>query len=122
MNREQRRNISKVLQKDGHSKEYIEQYLAIRDAMDLPTSLDEGTKVRLNVKRIMEPRSFEQKQTKYRRFVEDNQDNVFTVEYDKRYLGRPSLVCLAEDGSEVKWYWHTSDLIVVGDENETNKT
>lgn len=76
-------------------------------------TIPEGTKVRLNVERIFAQKDFASLQPRYKKFVFEARDKVFTVEYDPERTDKPSLVCLAEDKSEIKWLWHVSDLEVV---------
>ena len=50
---------------------------------------------------------------RYRAFVEDNVDTVFTVEYDEQYQREPLWVCLKEDTTPTKWLFYIGDLKVI---------
>jgi hypothetical protein len=87
---------------------YIKQ--GIVDADFIP----EGTKVRLNYENITSEPDYQKKVKRYRDFIEENKDKIFTVQYDKKYKDTPILVVLKEDESRVKWLFHYEyDLIVV---------
>jgi hypothetical protein len=58
-------------------------------------------------------KDFASMQTKWRKFVQEHRDTVFTVEYDPKFGDTPSLVQLAEDPNEIKFLWHVGDLEVV---------
>ena len=109
MNREQRR----LLKRKGKAKEYMNNLVNKFLSKDTAPFMREGTKVRLNYEKIIGDTDYPRKVERYKQFVESNRGAVFTVEYDPRHTNRPSLVCLAEDPSEVKWLWFTGDLEVV---------
>lgn len=116
MNREQRRALQK---KNGFSSDEIkavENLAEIKSGQGTPLAIPtipEGAKVKINVDRIYRQKDFAMLQPRYRKFVQEARDKVYTVEYDPERRDRPSLVCLKEDPSEVKWLWHVSDLEVV---------
>lgn len=80
-----------------------------------PDTIAEGVKVRLNTKKIFADRGFASSQKKWRKFVQEHQDDEFTVKHDPRFGENPSLVWLEEDRQpdEYKFLWHVSDLEVV---------
>ena len=87
---------------------------AVNGTLDNIVTLPEGTKVKLNYESLTNEPSYPKKVNRYREFVENNKDKIFTVQYDEKYKDRPVLVSFAEDTNEVKWLWHCeSDLIVV---------
>lgn len=91
---------------------------AVNGAVDEVYTLDEGTKVKLNYESITSEPDYKKKVARYKEFVENNKDTIFTVQYDEKYKNKPILVSLAEDDNEVKWLWHCeSDLIVIEDSN-----
>lgn len=99
-------------------REYLQKIYSIKTYIngtnDKVVILSEGTKVRLNYDAIVNEPVYKNKLKSYKKFVEENKDTIFTVEYDKKYQNKPILVCLAEDTSPSKWLWHCeSDLIVV---------
>lgn len=116
MNREQRRKKIKELQKNNNLTR--EQALEIVQAkIKTSTHLFEGVKVKLNYKEITAHPDWQKINPKLKAFVEENKDNVFTVEYDLKKKESNSkdkdiLVCLKEDTNEPKWLFYTSDLII----------
>lgn len=87
---------------------------AVNGTLDNTVTLPEGTKVKLNYESLTSEPTYPKKVNRYREFVENNKDKIFTVKYDEKYKDRPVLVSFAEDTNEVKWLWHCeSDLIVV---------
>lgn len=77
----------------------------------------QGDKVKLDYVKIISNPDYPRLASKYKKFVEDHKDKVFTVEYDPRHTIRPSIVCLAEDPTDPKWLWYTGHLQKVEDEN-----
>ena len=104
-------------------KKYMAKIKSMRDYIsgenDNANILAEGTKVRLNYYSIVNEPVYKSKRKAYKKFVNENKDKIFTVEYDENYKDKPILVSLKEDDGEVKWLWHCeSDLIVVDETNE----
>ena len=118
MNREQRRTYEKKLRAKGVSKSDAENIVALKQKLDSVEPLPEGQRVRLNIKSIMEHPDYERLTDRYKQFVQDNKDNVFTVEYDPQHLKNPTLVCLKEDPTPVKWIWWVGDLEIVKEEQQ----
>ena len=74
----------------------------------------EGTKVKLNYESIISEPDYARKTQRYKDFIENNKDKVFTVEYDERFKHNPIFVCLKEDETPAKWIFHgTYDLIII---------
>lgn len=112
VNREQRRIAQKKTGLSSDEIKTVEKFMSQGTPLDVPT-IPEGAKVKINVDRIYTQKDFARLQPRYRKFVQEARDKVYTVEYDPERRDRPSLVCLVEDPSEVKWLWHVSDLEVV---------
>lgn len=114
MNREEKRKLRKAAQEKGISKEVVESFISMGTPL-YPKKLQEGDQVKLNLKRIKSGRDYNRMQPKYRKFVDDNKDVIFTVEFDPAYGDNPCVVCLKEDPSEIKWAWWEGDLEVVNE-------
>ena len=120
MNREQRRNTVKQLQKKGLTKESAQTFV---DRMEYAEQghdyqLWEGEKVKLNYKRITSYKDWPKLNQKYRDFVEANKNTVLTVEFDdvrrkeaSKNKGVTSMCQFAEDASEIKWLFYGVDLL-----------
>ena len=66
----------------------------------------EGEKVKLKYDYITSRTGYITKTKEYKKFIEDNKDKIFTVEYDANHLDNPVIVALKEDDSEPKWlFW-----------------
>jgi hypothetical protein len=113
MNREQRRTYAKKLRSNGISNETVSNIARLKRKLDSVPWMAEGEKVRLNMKSILADKDYEKKQDKWKQFVQDNKDTIFTVEWDAKHRDNPVLVCLKEDPSPVKWLWWVGDLEVV---------
>lgn len=74
--------------------------------------LPEKQKVKINYKRIASEKDYLKRQKKYRKFLEENKNKVFTVEYDRNHPDG-KMVCLEEDATEPKWLFTSYDLIPV---------
>jgi hypothetical protein len=111
MNRKDRRNFAKKL---GIS------YAQLMDAINFEIvdmtidQIPEGTKVKINYDRIMKHK--DELSDKYIEWITEHKDEIFTCEKDESLSDTDTRVQLAEDTNEVKWLFHTSDLILV-DEN-----
>lgn len=73
----------------------------------------EGTKVKLNIESIKAHSDYSKLPDTYKTWIEKNQDNVFTVEYDPKHEDNPQLLCLKENIEPVKWLFWEGDLIVL---------
>lgn len=108
MNREQRR--AQFKKQPRKAKE-----LASRMAdkiLEWHNGLQPRTKVKLDLKRMMNSTEWGKKTDAYRLFCMAHAKDVMTVQHDKVTLRRPDLVVLAEDVTSPKWLFHVSDLIV----------
>ncbi|MDD3021977.1 MAG: hypothetical protein PHX61_13505 [Alphaproteobacteria bacterium] len=111
MNREQRRSVQK---KTGLSADQIKTVEKVMQGTPLKAeTIPEGAHVKLKTDRLFGMKDFASMQTKWRKFVQEHQDTVFTVEYDPKFGDTPSLVQFVEDPNEIKFLWHISDLEVV---------
>jgi hypothetical protein len=108
LNRQQRRHPPKI------DKEKVRKLSDFIDAMnDSKLIISEGTKVKLNTNQMKSHPDYKNLVPKYRDWVEDNQDKIFTVIYDENKKNKPVLVCLKEDTTNPKWLFWTGDLIIV---------
>lgn len=116
MNREQKRAKIKEFQKKYglsalEAKDVLNRYLNPK------INLYEGTKVQLNYKEMESHPDWGKLNPKYKEFVENNRNTIFTVEYDpikkkNNTSDKSSMVCLKEDITVPKWLFFTSDLII----------
>lgn len=124
MNRDQRRTMEKALKKlnkklkMGLTKEQISNYVKFKDNQYNGNYFNEGDKVKIDCEGIMSRVDYDKRVDNYRKFIEENKDTVFTVEYDEKYREKPWLVCLKEDNTEPKWLFTTSDLILFKEKKE----
>lgn len=89
----------------------------------LTTSIDKlrpriGDKCKVNVERITGRKEWSKLNPKYKQFVLDNKNTIFTVQQDKfkpHKDGFVSIVSLVEDTTEPKWLWCVDDLIKIED-------
>jgi hypothetical protein len=108
-------NREHAQKKTGTSADVIkaaEKLMSQGTPLETPT-IPEGTKVKINVDKIFKEKGFADRMPRFRKFVQEARDKIFTVEYDPEHRDRPTLVCLKEDPSEVKWLWYIGDLEVV---------
>ena len=79
------------------------------------STFSEGDKVTINYEKIVNEAGYDLRTGKYRDFVENNKDTVFTVEYDKKFKDSKNqiIVTFAEDETNPKWLWYVDDLIKV---------
>ena len=110
MNREQKRLLQK---KSKESKKTSRGRININKKKSHDIYIAEGTKVKLNIKRIKSHPEYSKLTDNYRAFVEKNEDTIFTVEYDKSQPIPSTLVCLKEDPTPVKWLFWTGYLVEV---------
>lgn len=111
MNREQRRAHFK--KQPRAAKEF-----AVRIAQQIinwSDGLPEGTKVKLNIRRIMNHPDWSRKTDEYRLFCMSHAKTLMTVKHHKFTYKRPDLVALEEDDSGHEWLFHISELIVQED-------
>lgn len=108
MNREQKRALK--YKKGTNTKKSINKKKT--QEMD-DIYIPEGTKVKLNLKRIKAHPDYVKLTEDYRNFVEANENTIFTVEYDKFRENPSTLVCLKEDPTPLKWLFWTGNLIKI---------
>lgn len=96
MNRKLRRKMLLALKKykDG----------ANSDSQDLVYYFQEGEKVRINAKKITKGNS------KRVKWVMENANKIFTIEYEKKWGDKPMIYCLKEDETDPKWYFSYFEL------------
>ena len=119
MNREDRRKLQKKLSKKGYSSDTVNQLNKLSAAINHKTP--EGSKVKLDIKTIKSYPDYKEMNPKYKQFIEDNVDKIFTVEYDERYKDSAIIVTLKEDETDPKWLWSVLDLKVVDETNNINE-
>lgn len=78
-----------------------------------------GKRVKLDIEKILSrKRSFSEK---YKNFLNENKDNIFTAEYYSRIGRSPSkyFYTLKEDDSDIKWIFTADDFILI-EGNDSN--
>lgn len=117
MNREQRRKYERQLRTKGVSKEDMNLFFKMLSSS--PDDFKDGDKARINVERIQSHPDYEKMNPKYKKFLEDNKESVFTVILSKKGFNK-SFVEFEEDTTEPKWLWCSDDLIKVeGEKTES---
>lgn len=84
-------------------KEYIKQ----------KNSIPNGTQVKLNLSAIQKDPNYQRKSDKWKAWIEQHKEEIFTVEYDPKFGDQPKVVTLKEDTSDPKWLWFIGDLDVL---------
>lgn len=111
MNREQKRKLAKKLKMSyADLIESINYQIVDMNIDQIPT----GTKVKINYDRIMKHK--DELSDKYIEWITEHKNEIFTCEKDETLSNTDTRVQLAEDTSEVKWLFHTSDLILVDED------
>jgi hypothetical protein len=105
LNRKQRRQLDK----NGYDGNKISDIISAADSIKY---IQEGEKVKLDVKKITGREDWQKLTERYRSFVMSNVNTIFTVQYEEKYGDKPSLVTFVEDNT---WLWWTGDLIVLKD-------
>lgn len=100
INREQRRRLGKKLLKVIQSQK--------------PKYIPEGTKVQLNVEKMRKNKDWDRLTDKYKQWVNNHANDIFTVIYDKNHIKNPIVVSLKEDMSVPKWLFYIGDLKTMG--------
>ena len=116
MNRSERRKLKKDNKINFLSK------LINSTKYDTYEYLLEGEKVKLKYDYITSRTGYITKTKEYKKFIEDNKDKVFTVEYDANHLDNPIIVALKEDDSEPKWLFWDEFLERVNVDEDKDKT
>lgn len=109
MNRKQRRKMSK----DPVLKTLLNMAM-IQEEIKNHKFLEEGTKVKINRKRIERVQTLS---PRFEAWLNENEDKVFTVEKDSQ-VRYGFQVCLKEDKTVPKWLFEDKNLIVQNDKNE----
>ena len=84
-------------------KEYIKQ----------KNSIPNGTQVKLNLSAIQKDPNYQRKSDKWKEWIEQHKEEIFTVEHDPKFGDQPKVVTLKEDTSDPKWLWFIGDLDVL---------
>lgn len=112
MNREQKRAFVKRAKKKGVGTEAAKAYAEIiSNGSGKPTppqDIVEGEKIKLNLKNITSRANYDNMSDKYKIFVNENENTIFTAHVEK-----PNLISFAE---EPKWLFWSGDLIKVSEE------
>lgn len=111
MSREQKRKAIKMAKKKGIPKSIVELYFNIKLHGSPPQQFNEGDKVKLDIEAIKKHSDYSKLTERYRNFVNDHVDDIFTIVCDKGRQNTNTLVCLAEDPD--KWLFWTGNLKLV---------
>ena len=111
MNRAQNRKIKRAIISKGGNPLLAEFYQKMQKRKLPENAFAEGDKVKLNIPLITGHPDYERLTERYRNFIENHKDDIFTVVFDKNRQVNPSLVCLKEDSDG--WLFWTGDLIKV---------
>ena len=117
MNRKGRREIQKVLRKNGYTKNSAKTFTMRLDNQTAnDTTAWEGEKVKIDVERIKSYPDWREMRKDYREWIESHEGEVFTVEFDPSKKENNSMetnifVQLKEDTTEPKWLFWAGDLI-----------
>ena len=112
LDREQRRKLNLSMKESAVLTDLINM-AKIKKALDDWKPIPEGTKVKLNMERIKADVNYPRLTDTYKTWVNENQDKIFTVEYDPKHKENPQLLCLKENIEPVKWLFWEGDLIVL---------
>lgn len=113
MNREQKRALTKKAHQQGMSKKLAKAYAEIASGTGEHTKsqgFSEGDKVRLNIEAIKARKNYEYMSAKYKAFVDEAADVIFTA-----HIERENLISLQE---EPKWLFWSGDLLKVEEEQQ----
>ena len=110
MNREQRRKLNKKLS-TVLSKEQLDKIEHILAGEDLHP-LIEGEKVKIDCDIIKSYPFWTDSNPKYKEFVENSKDKIFTVELEEKQKKNGLTCVLKEDESPLKWIFNRFELII----------
>lgn len=121
MNRVQKRQFTKNMRNKGKTEQEIDDMIELMGAINKVSnettvdSIPEGTKVKLNIEKIKSNVDYKAKVEKYKQFVDDNSDNILTVEsgLSSNNEKLKYLFCFKEDTSDQKWLFHDSEVIMI---------
>lgn len=109
INRAGKRAFTKTAKKAGISKGDAEKYVFIVNegagTPSPPQEIEEGEKVKLNTELIKARKNYPRMAERYREFVEQNEDTVFTA-----HVERENMISMVE---ELRWLFWSGDLIKV---------
>ena len=121
MNRGQKRAASKKKKhkQDKHGKEAIERMMLLHKITNAsikshsePKEFSKGDKVKLNVNRIESRPNYIHMNDRYKKFVSENADTVFTVKFEK---GSDRLITFEEND---EWLFWSGDLDIYEENTE----
>lgn len=114
MNREQRRKANKILKTvDGH--EQFETMIKNIEVLGKASKLKDGDFVKINAEQMMQRKEWKRLNPKYREFITQNRDTIFTAKIRRRSAaGYPVIIDLNENDT---WSFWVGDLIIL--ENNT---
>lgn len=104
MNREQKREFIRRAKKRGVSEEQANLYLTLKSGFNT-TKIKDGDKVKLDIKMIKSEKSYGDKHSEYKDFIEASEDVVYTVQIEDC---KGNFVSLRENP---KWLFWTGNLI-----------
>lgn len=109
MNREQRRNQFK--KQPRKAKEFAKR--VANQIVSWADGIEPGTKVKLNLTRMIRDVNWSRKEDKYRLWCMAHANKILTVVPDVVSVRRPDLISVSYNGEKSVWLFHVSDLIVV---------
>lgn len=117
MTHSEKKRYIKLLKEKGFDEKLIADLIEVKErVIDVePDFLEEGTKVKLNIKSIMKDPYWKKMRKEYKDFIFANENKIFTVEYDEKYKNNPIVVCLKEDTTNPKWLFSLLNLDIVDD-------
>ena len=113
MNRKQKRNFIKLAKGKGVDPKIAELYMRLKDQGVMFDNISDGDRVKLNLKVIQSHPDYKRLSEKYKNFVLENADTIFTVRLDPRGGDLNNVVSLKEDSAG--WLFWTGDLIKVNE-------
>ena len=113
MNRKDKRAFLKSAKKKGVDRQLAELYLRIKEKGIQPQTIVDGDKVKLNMKAIQSHPDYNRLSDKYKSFVTENVDTIFTVQFDPRSGNLNAIVSLKEDST--RWLFWVGDLTKVNE-------
>lgn len=111
MNRKQKRAFLKAAKKKGVDTQIAELYLRIKEKNVSLEKITDGDKVKLNLKAIQDHPDYNRLSEDYKAFVTENENTVFTVQFDPRGGSLNHVVSLKEDSTG--WLFWIGDLIKI---------
>ena len=117
LDREQRRKLKLSAKESAFLTDLINMS-KVKKALDDWKPIAEGTKVKLNIKRIKADVNYPRLTDVYKTWINENKDKIFTVEYDSKHKESPQQLCLKENIEPVKWLFWEGDLIVLEADND----